>query len=227
MNLKFLGIGGATNIELGGNCAFINKEDKLLLIDVCEGATEKLNKLKMFNGIKEIYVVITHTHFDHIAGLGVLIWYCNFILNIKPKVIYGDLKYKSHLIELLKITGVNEKLVEFVKDEEILISDIKLQLLKTIHTPSLMCYGIMFQDALGKYYYTGDTNDVEYVKKLSEDINIKRIYSEVATETFDVHIKYDDIIDLDKSKLVLMHFNTMELYDRVKKDGFKVAELIK
>ena len=54
-------------------------------------------------------------------------------------------------------------------------------------------------------------------------IDIKKIYTEVASETYDVHTKYDDVVDLDKEKLVLMHFNTMELYNRAKEDGFEVG----
>lgn len=31
---------------------------------------------------------------------------------------------------------------------------------RTTHTPKLQCFGIIFQDKLGKCYYTGDTNDI-------------------------------------------------------------------
>ena len=42
--LNFIGIGGATNIELGGNCCYLKDKGNLLLIDMCEGATERLEK---------------------------------------------------------------------------------------------------------------------------------------------------------------------------------------
>lgn len=90
--LSFIGIGGATNIELGGNCSYLKEEDNLLVIDMCEGATEKLEKANAFKDIKNIYVAIINTHFDHVAGLGVFIWYCNFNLNINPKIIYNNFK---------------------------------------------------------------------------------------------------------------------------------------
>ena len=91
----------------------------------------------------------------------------------------------------------------------------------TTHSPILQCFGIMFEDSEGKYYYTGDTSDYQYVRELSAEPSVKTIYSEVATETYDVHIKYEDIKDLDKDKLVLMHFDTVDLYNRVREDGFK------
>ena len=42
-------------------------------------------------------------------------------------------------------------------------------------------------------------------------------------KTYNVHIKYDDIVNLDKEKLVLMHFDTVDLYNKAKKDGFEIA----
>lgn len=223
--LNFIGIGGATNIELGGNCCYLKDGDSLLVIDMSEGATERLKKENAFKGVKNIYIAITHTHFDHVAGLGVFIWYCNFNLNISPKIIYRNFKYKYHIKKLLKLTGVDKKYVEFIKDSLFKIDDLTLNMQSTTHTPKLQCFGIMLEDKEGKYYYTGDTNDINYIKALCEDETVKKIYTEVATETYDVHIKYDDVVDLNKEKLVLMHFDTMELYNKTMKDGFQVASM--
>ena len=221
--LKFIGIGGATNVKLGGNCAYLKEGNNLLVIDMCEGATERLEKAEVFKDVKNIYVAVTHTHFDHVAGLGVFIWYCNFNLNLKPKIIYSNFKYKFHIKKLLKLTGVDRKYVEFIKDSTFKIENLTLNMQPTSHTPKLQCFGIMFEDNDGKYYYTGDTNDIDYIKKLCKDKTVKRIYTEVSPETYDVHIKYDDIANLDKEKLVLMHFGTVELYDKACNDGFEVA----
>ena len=56
--LNFIGIGGATNIELGGNSCYLKDDDNLLVIDMCEGATERLEKEDVFKGVKNIYVII-------------------------------------------------------------------------------------------------------------------------------------------------------------------------
>lgn len=224
-DLNFVGIGGAVNIGLGGNCCFYKDDDKLLVIDMCEGVTEKLKKINTFDNIKDIYIIITHTHFDHVAGLGVFIWYCNFILNIKPKLLYSSNKYLKTIMKLLKLTGVNINLVEFIKDIDFKINKLSIKLQPTSHAPELQCFGIMFSDKEGKYYYSGDTNDIDYIKKLNNNPSIKKIYTETSTETYDVHIKYDDLLKLDKEKLVLMHFNTIELYNRAKKEGFNIAKI--
>lgn len=223
--LSFIGIGGAVNTELGGNCSYYKDKNKLLVIDMCECATEKLKKLNVFENVENIYIAITHTHFDHIAGLGVFIWYCNFYLTIKPQIIYSNRKYLSHIKKLLKLTGVDIKYVEFLKDTNFKIDNLKMKLYPTIHSPDLQCFGIMFTDALGQYYYTGDTSDINYIKKLNDISSVKKIYTEVATETYDVHIKYEDILNFNKEKLVLMHFDTTKLLNRAVKDGFEVARI--
>lgn len=221
--LKFVGIGGATNVLLGGNCCYLKDGDNLLIIDACESVTAELKRRNVFDNVKNIYIVLTHTHYDHVAGLGVLIWYSNFNLEIKPKIIYSSSRYVRHIKKLLKVTGVKKKHVEFIKDVSFELNGLSIEMQPTVHTPELQCFGIMFSDKDGKYYYTGDTNDIEYIRKLSDDDNVKIIYTEVASETFNMHLKYDDILKLKKEKLVLMHFNTEETYKKAKEDGFEVA----
>ena len=77
-----------------------------------------------------------------------------------------------------------------------------------------------------KYYYTGDTNDINYIKKLNEDSNVKIIYCEVRSKASKEHIYYNDIKDLNKNKLVLMYFNTTDLYKQAIEDGFKTASIV-
>ena len=102
------------------------------------------------------------------------------------------------LCELLRITGVDDKFFKFI-DERTLNFSFEINMQPTPHSPNLQCFGIMFKDKFGKYYYTGDTKDIAYIRKLCNDETVKTIYTEVAEETYDVHIKYDDIIDLDKN----------------------------
>ena len=225
--LKFLGIGGPTNLALGGNCFYLKKNKTLLLIDICESATNKLLNLNILNDIKEVYIVITHTHTDHVAGLGTLIWYLNFELNIKPNIIYGSQKYMNKIIKLLTAIGVHIELVTFMKDNEFILDDLTLKLRPTTHSSSLMCYGIMFKDNIGKYYYTGDTNDIDFIRRIVKKDDVKKVYTEVSKVTHDTHILYEDLLDIKCDKLVLMHFDSVETYEGAKKDGFDIAYMCK
>ena len=224
-DLEFIGIGGAYNLELGGNCAFLKEKNTLLLIDCCEDATTKLNKKGAFNNITEIIVAITHTHADHVAGLGTFLWYTNFILNIKPKIVSNSPTFQTHLTQLLTLLGVDSKFYEFIEPQKVNINGLTLEAQKTTHTEKLECYGIEFCDFAGKYYYSGDTNEIEKIKGLVLNPNVKKVYCEASHESYGVHISYNDLKQIKSQKLTLMHFETLELYNTAIKDGFCVAKI--
>ena len=225
-DLQFIGVGGATCLELGGNCCFYKEENKLLIIDACECATKKLLEANAFKNVEEIFISITHTHFDHIAGLGVMIWYCKYYLNIIPKIVYANKTHLKKLQQLLKITGVIEGPYCFVNEKDFNLGGLKLKYLKTNHEPTLLCYGIMFKDASGKYYYSGDTNDISFIKFLLGDEGVKRVYCEVRSKPSINHIYYDELLKVKNNKIIPMHFNTIELYKRAKQDGFNMPKFV-
>lgn len=226
-DLKFIGIGGAYALELGGNCAYLKDNKTLLLIDCCENATIKLKENNAFKDINEIVIAITHTHSDHCAGLGTLIWYCNFLLNIKPKIISNSQSFELHLRELLKLLGVEEKFFEFVQSSNVVVDKCKIKMVPTTHTSILESFGIMFTDDEGKYYYTGDTNDFVNIKALVYNDQIKKIYCEASWESYNAHIAYEKLKEINNGKLILMHFEDKELYNLAIKDGFNVAKINK
>ena len=222
-DLKFIGIGGAYALGLGGNCAFLKEDQTLLILDCCEDATIKLKNCGAFDGIKKFVIAITHTHADHVAGLGTLLWYSNFILGIKPQIISNSPSFELHLKELLSHLGVQEKFFEFISPNKTTVCGCKIEMMPTSHTAILECFGIMLTDKSGKYYYSGDTKDFEFIKKLSTNPSIKKIYCEASWDTYDAHIKYEYLKTLNRYKLVLMHFEDEKLYALAKKDGFNVA----
>lgn len=226
MDLHFLGIGGAYALELGGNCAYFKHGKTLFLIDCSEGVTYKLKQLGAFSDVENIIVAITHTHADHVAGLGVFLWYANFLLNIKPKIVKNSPSFSQHLQKLLQLSGVQDKFYEFTPSKSVVVADITVEMLPTQHTDLLECFGIMLQDKEGMYYYSGDTNDFENIKQLVNDSRVKRVYCEASSASYNVHIAYNQLKEIKSEKLVLMHFENVELYKLAQKDGFNVAKII-
>ena len=70
MMLRFLGRGSAFADE--HNCAYFTAGDDLVLLDCPMSAFTKL-KQKDLKAYENIYVLITHTHGDHIGGVAMLI----------------------------------------------------------------------------------------------------------------------------------------------------------
>ena len=228
LDLKFIGIGGATCIDLGENSAYLKQGKSLLVIDLSGDVTKKLNDLKVFDGVNDVTVVLTHLHSDHVAGLGVFLWYLNFVKKIKPNFIINSEEFNEELLMLMKLQGINPSLVNFIDQAEFNMNSLKLKMLPTNHAKNLKCFGIMFSDNDGQYYYSGDTRDFDRIRDFYYSDEVKKIYLEVARETYGVHIAYNDIKSLDiknKNKLILMHISDVMLYNQIKDEGYNVAKI--
>lgn len=78
MQLHFLGRGNSSNVKEGNTSAYFIENQHLFLIDCGETTFTKLLLLKKLENIKEIHIMITHTHSDHIGSLSSLLMYCYY-----------------------------------------------------------------------------------------------------------------------------------------------------
>ena len=222
MNLKFLGIGGAFNTVQGCNCAFIKEGDKILFIDLGLDSFSKIIKYNLLHEINDVYVVITHTHGDHVGGLPTFIQYCSNIKHIKVKIIDNSIDFTNRLVKFLNFAAVNVFDYTFVKVEQLPFY-FGLRLKITTHAPSLECYSIIFTKNGEHVLYTSDSNDIEFVKEKIKDNSFVKIYCDVSCKG-NKHINFNDLKHEDKSKLILMHLQDSKLYEEVKKEVFMVPD---
>ena len=103
--LEFLGRGSGYNVAEGNTCAFLKKDDTLLLIDCGESIFEKVVRMDLISGIKSVHVLITHMHSDHIGSLGSFVGYCYWKKKIKTNIYFNE---KEKIGEFLKLTGAIE-----------------------------------------------------------------------------------------------------------------------
>lgn len=225
MNINFIGIGGAFNVELGNNASYIIEKTKILFIDMGLDTFDKIVKYNILKNIEEIYVVITHLHGDHVGGLPTFIQYVNAKYQKKVNLISNSNSFTNCLETLLNITGVHKEEYNYIKLEN-LPFDFKLILKPTSHTKELECFSLIFETKEGNILYTSDSNDFDYVKEKINDDRFIKIYSEVG-ENVSSHIEYKDIKNLDSKKLVLMHIINMDLYKKIIEDGFDVPPYLK
>ncbi len=223
MDINFIGIGSAFYVEMGSNAAYIKENDKLLLIDVGLDTFQRIIKNNIFQGIKEIYILITHLHSDHVGGLPTLAQYVYFFLETKVKILNNSNTFTNDLNQIFKLTGVPSDQYEFINKEGLPFT-FNINLKKTTHTPWLECYSIIFEKNNRKTIYTSDSSDIEFVKECIKDENVEKIYAEVG-ENVEVHLDYKDLKLLNKEKLVLMHIQGADLHKKIIQDGFKIAQI--
>lgn len=222
MKIDFIGVGGAFYAQKGCNCAYIKEDNKILFIDFGLDTFDKVLKHNLLDNISNIYVLITHMHADHCGGLPTFIQYCAIVLNVKVNLIKNSETFKKDLTKFLELTAVEDAFYEYVELNELNFSYL-IELKETTHTPLLECYSVVFNKEGKKTLYTGDSNDVEFLKEVINDESYEDVYTEISDYPM-VHMDYKEIIKLDKTKITLMHIECEELYNRVKDLGYKIAK---
>ena len=199
--LKFLGRESGFGKE--NNSAYIEYEDKFLLIDCGFTIFTKLKEEFDFNKYNEINVIITHLHNDHAGTLSQFILYLYFIYNKKVNVITNCKKIK----EYLDITGTPEEAYNLKSETEY------IKFIKTEHVKYLDAYGFELNIASKKIIYTGDTNTIEPFKPYLNGTD--EFYVDVSRYG-GAHLKIDDIkaeleeIQNNGTSVYLMHIDDSE-----------------
>ena len=163
------------------NSAYIEINNKLIVIDCGITVFNELKRKFDFNNYTDIEIIITHLHNDHAGSLSQFILYLWFVYNKKAKVISSCVNLKKYL----EITGT--------PDEAYILSnsDNNIQFIKTEHVKELDCYGFILKINNKTIIYTGDTKTLTpflpYMDKTDE------LYVDVS-KNGGVHLKFDDII---------------------------------
>ncbi len=237
MKLTFMGRGAAFNVMEGNTNAYYIEDDKLLMVDCGETMFEKMRKNNILDGIKEVYVLVSHTHSDHCGSLGSFGLYCQFVLQSKLKIIVcHNEEYVNDLDTLMRIFGCTKKAYEFLYEEEIDgmfkgFDSVRYELTK--HDYMLTCYSFVFETNEGAIFYSADTRVVDNMMHFidtHEDIDC--IYMEVTDlkNDNDIHLNLDQLLavmtDEIKEKIYMMHLRNDVCKQKVLDAGFKIVEVL-
>lgn len=192
MILKFLGIGSAFFPALKNTSAYYETEDSLYLFDCGETVFDEILKRKLIEK-KNIKVIITHTHCDHVGSLGSLLSYCYFIQNKKVVEIVHP---TDHLKKFLEIVGIEKKLYNY--SYSLNNGDIKIKEVIVPHVSDMTSYGYLISIKDKKVFYSGDCAQVpEDILKQYLKGEINELYLDISSEKTS-HSAHGNIVDLEK-----------------------------
>ena len=101
----------------------------------------------VLDDVKDINVMITHTHSDHIGSLGSLVMYSYYVLR-KPLTIVVDGAYQQEvIIDILGGFGCTQTMVSYRYISEWknnFESFLKVLFIRTDHCDELRCFGLLF-----------------------------------------------------------------------------------
>ncbi|MBO4241937.1 MAG: diguanylate cyclase [Clostridiales bacterium] len=228
--LSFLGRGSAFADE--HNCAFFVEGSDLVLLDCPMTAFFKLKKMDL-SSYERIYVLLTHTHGDHLGGTAMLIDYGWFVTKVPVTVVAPSSELKEDLKFFFeKIEGCEDRWYDLVCAEE-LDKPWLVEAVPTTHAPQLpgKCFGYELLVRGNKVVYTGDTNTLEpFIGRLEAG---SYLYTEVSAFKTAVHLYCHDIISdikrlTDKGvRVYLMHLDDEKVIEEtLKSTGALLAPLV-
>ena len=236
MKLNFLGRGSAFNVKEGNTSAYFTEGNELFLIDCGENIFERIIKKDLLKDIKTINVFITHTHPDHIGSLGSLIFYSFLVLKSPVNIIIPRSSPHLHdILLLLDIWGCTKEMYKIVRD---IVLDGKYSSFKSVrfneveHSKAIPSYSIVFNTENGAILYTGDTNDLEYIKhffKLTRNIDVLYVDSTSLDYEDNPHLYIGLLKGIVpcyfRNKIYCMHINDDTCIELAESFGFNVVQV--
>jgi ribonuclease BN (tRNA processing enzyme) len=234
IKLIFIGVGSAFNTNLGNTSAFIRTKDTMLLIDCGGTVFHRFMDLKLLEGLKQLNIIITHTHPDHVGSLGEVIFFAHYVLKIVPKIYFPD----TELIgTFLRCIGIEEKMVIIIGNLEVKIhnqelGDFSLSFLPVSHLPTIPAFGFILENKDSRIYYSGDANAIpRSVMRLLEEGNLDIIFQDTCGLDYNgnAHLSLRKLCDIIpenlRKKVYCIHHDSFLDVEEVRELGFNLPEI--
>lgn len=222
MALKFFGRGSGFADE--HTSAYFTTENKEMVIIDC--AVSTFQKLKHINltDYEKFYILVTHTHGDHVGGLGLFVQYAFFVLKKTVTIVAPSTEVAEDILTILTIEGNEPSWCELVTVAEVEEKEWFGDCVLTKHSPQLenKCYGYHLIVDTKNIVYTGDTSTiVPFQPYLVEG---SMLYVDTSVYYGMIHLKLedalDDFLELNRKgvKVYLMHLDDVEAAEKIVAD---------
>ena len=153
LDLHFFGCGSAFNPAMGNTSAWFEADGCLFLVDCGETVYELLMKRSSLREYRQIYVLLTHLHADHVGSLGSLISYNYCILGRKISVIHP----RATVVELLRLMGIKDEFYNYYKGLPEEVDCLRAEPVPVEHADNMDCFGYILETEKMRIYYSGDS----------------------------------------------------------------------
>ena len=214
MVLSFLGNGAGFSKE-HTSAYFDTDKREMVIIDLSLLNEKKLEEMDL-SYYDKFFILITHTHSDHISGLGLWIQWVQFVLKKEVTIIAPSEKVKENIIYLLtELDGCDSSWYTVLTANE--VSEPWFgSAIPTAHSPQLegKCFGYRLNIGGKNVIYTGDTSTLAPFKPfLTQNCEL---YVDVSINYGMIHLKLEDALPelvefAEKGvQVYLMHLDNIE-----------------
>ena len=230
--MKFFGRGAGFADE--HTSAYFSTENREIVIIDCPVSTFQKVKNMELEGCEKFYVLVTHTHGDHVGGLGLWAQYCFFVLHKKLNILAPSEEVAEDIKAFLTIEGnsLDWYNLHLIDSDELYGNNMSVYIepVLTKHSPQLdgKCFGYYIENIFGDedvspydqlFVYTGDTSTLQ---PFEEFFGFAReIYVDVSVFYGQIHLKLEEVlpqlIELTKKdiKVYLMHLDDVEAAEKL------------
>ncbi len=184
-------------------------------------------------GVK-FYVIVTHTHGDHVSGIAMLIHFCYYVWKLPVYVITPSDEVKQDLIYLLKrLEGCADDAYSIIMAEE--LDKWGLEAISTTHSPELAgrCFGYKLMIHGKDVIFSGDTCTLKPYEAYLNNTKDAEFYVEMAYNKSPVHLCISERLEFLKGltengiKVYIMHMDNEEkIGEAIEGSGIEFAPLI-
>lgn len=229
--LLFLGRGSGYHSTESNTSAFIKENETLLLIDCGETVFKKILEKNLMDGVKEVHVLITHMHSDHIGSLGGFIGFCYWKYKIVTKVYFNE---KEKIKVFLELLGLKEhESFELLNPNEKRIETLSLNVDSKItkHVKSLNTYSYILKFDIGNsIFYSGDTyeTNIDIINFLKHG---NLVYHDACLDDSkdSVHTSLRKLCELvpkeNRSQVYCIHIDGENFDEEANRQGFRIVNI--
>lgn len=209
--MKFFGRGSGFTCE-HTSAYFTTKDKEIIIIDCPVSTFQKLRDVNLDN-YDDCYVLITHTHGDHIGGLGLFVQYVFFTLERSVTIVAPSNAVANDILTLLTIEGNDTSWYKLVTTSDIAEKVWFKSSILTKHSPLLenKCFGYNLIIDNTNVVYTGDTSTLKPFLPYLTDYSV--LYVDTSVYYVMIHLKLEDSLSELVSftsrhiKVYLMHLD--------------------
>ena len=222
MGLKFFGRGsGFADEHTSAYFSTVNKE--MVIIDCPVSTFQKLKHIDL-KDYEKFYVLITHTHGDHIGGLGLFVQYAYFTLKKPVTIVAPSADVANDIHTILTIEGNEKNWYTLVRGADVRLKEWFGHYILTKHSPQLenKCFGYHLKVDGTNVIYTGDTSTLATFLPYLVDGSV--LYVDTSVYYGMIHLKLEDALDdflkLNQRgiKVYLMHLDDVAAAEKIVAD---------
>ncbi|WP_326513923.1 MBL fold metallo-hydrolase [Clostridium intestinale] len=227
--LKFLGRGSGYHFTEANTSAYIKENKTLLLIDCGETVFKKILEKDLMDGVKEVHILITHMHSDHVGSLAGFIGFCYWKYKIISKVYF---KEKEKIKVFLELLGLKEnESFSVYNPDGIRIESLNLEInsILTKHVKSVNAYSYILDfDKSNSIFYSGDTSETN-IDVITFLKNGNLIYHDTCLDDAidNVHTSLRKLCELVpnkyRSQVYCIHIDGDNFIEEANRQGFKIV----